>query len=55
MGRGSRSKRENAGCRVCLGDHDDEIHQATLRVRQWFRHEVLRKLDGIVEDASEAA
>ena len=24
-------------CRVCLLPHDDEIHQATLAVREWHR------------------
>jgi len=28
-------------CRVCLGDHDPEVHDATERVRRWFRGEVL--------------
>jgi hypothetical protein len=31
-----------AECRICLGDHDDEIHDATLSVRRWFRDEVTR-------------
>lgn len=49
------TKPKDTNCQVCFGQHDDEIHQATLRVRQWFRDEVLRKLAGIVEDATEAA
>ncbi len=24
-------------CKVCLGEHNDKIHEATLRVRSWFR------------------
>ncbi len=28
-------------CKICLGPHDDEIHAATLRVRAWFRSQVL--------------
>lgn len=24
-------------CSVCMVDHDEEIHAATLRVRKWFR------------------
>lgn len=24
-------------CSVCLGQHDEEIHAATLWVRKWFR------------------
>ena len=31
-----------AECRICLGPHDDEIHAATLSVRQWFREEVTK-------------
>lgn len=29
-------------CAVCLGQHDDEIHAATLSVRAWFREEVTK-------------
>jgi len=29
-------------CSVCLGEHDDEIHAATLSVRGWFRDEVTK-------------
>ena len=29
-------------CSVCLGEHDDEIHSATLSVRRWFRDEVTK-------------
>jgi hypothetical protein len=31
-----------ADCRICLGPHDDEIHNATLSIRQWFRDEVTK-------------
>jgi len=31
-----------AECRICLGPHDDEIHEATLSVRRWFRDEVTK-------------
>jgi len=27
-------------CHICLGPHDEEIHEATLSVRRWFREEV---------------
>jgi hypothetical protein len=27
-------------CPVCLVEHDEEIHAATVRVRQWFRKQV---------------
>jgi len=29
-------------CPVCLGEHDEEIHAATLSVRSWFRDEVTK-------------
>ena len=29
-------------CKVCLAPHDEETHEATLRVRQWFRDQVTR-------------
>jgi hypothetical protein len=29
-------------CSVCLGEHDDEIHAATLSIRGWFREEVTK-------------
>jgi len=32
-------------CKVCLIDHDPETHEATLRVRQWFRQELARRLE----------
>jgi hypothetical protein len=27
-------------CRVCFAPHDEEIHSATLRVREWLRGQV---------------
>ncbi|MBZ5575390.1 MAG: hypothetical protein LAP40_02385 [Acidobacteriia bacterium] len=29
-------------CPVCLGQHEEEIHIATIRVHRWFRAEVTR-------------
>ena len=29
-------------CPVCLGLHEQEIHDATTRVRRWFRGEVTK-------------
>jgi hypothetical protein len=29
-------------CKVCLGEHDDEIHLATLRVHAWHRQQVTK-------------
>ena len=38
---GYRSKE----CRVCLGQHEEQIHDATLSVRQWFRGEVTKSFN----------
>ena len=27
-------------CKICLVQHDDEIHAATLSVRNWFHEQV---------------
>jgi hypothetical protein len=32
-------------CPVCYAAHDEEIHQATLRLRDWFHHEVTHRLE----------
>ena len=32
-------------CPVCLGQHEEQIHDATLNVRQWFRGEVTKSFD----------
>lgn len=32
-------------CRVCLGSHDEEIHEATVTVHQWLRSEIARRTD----------
>jgi hypothetical protein len=29
-------------CAVCLSTHDDEIHEATLRLHRWFHAQVTR-------------
>jgi hypothetical protein len=31
-------------CKVCLGEHDPETHEATLSVHGWFRIEVTKNL-----------
>ena len=30
-------------CKVCLAQHDDEIHAATNRVHGWFRFQVTKR------------
>jgi hypothetical protein len=29
-------------CKICMVQHDDEIHAATLSVHQWFRDQVVQ-------------
>jgi hypothetical protein len=29
-------------CKVCMVPHDDEIHAATLSLREWFHYEVTK-------------
>jgi hypothetical protein len=31
-------------CHLCLGPHDNEIHEATLRLHMWLRREILRQI-----------
>lgn len=31
-------------CHLCLGSHDDEIHEATIRLHKWLRREILRQI-----------
>ncbi|MGA2722238.1 MAG: hypothetical protein ABSG79_07460 [Bryobacteraceae bacterium] len=45
-GQGIRTARRRfKECPVCLGQHDEQIHDATLSVRQWFRGEVTKSFD----------
>jgi hypothetical protein len=39
-------------CAVCCATHDEDTHEATLRLHQWFRHQVTRYL---VEEELDAA
>ncbi|MGA1994272.1 MAG: hypothetical protein ABSH45_00715 [Bryobacteraceae bacterium] len=34
-------------CRICMGEHDEETHSATLAVRAWYRAEVTKYLDDV--------
>ena len=27
-------------CTICYAAHDDEIHQATVSIHEWFHHQV---------------
>jgi hypothetical protein len=40
---------EPSECRTCLGPHDDEIHNATVAIHDWFRWQVTRHLTTAVE------
>jgi len=39
------SARKNSDCPVCLIQHDDEIHAATLRIHQWVRDRLAGRID----------
>ncbi|MBZ5623549.1 MAG: hypothetical protein LAQ69_33225 [Acidobacteriia bacterium] len=39
-------------CTVCLVEHDDEIHAATLSVRSWFHQQVVQ---GFYDEPSDEA
>jgi hypothetical protein len=38
------SETDGHECPICLVEHDDEIHAATLSIRQWWKHQVTRYL-----------
>ena len=42
-------------CSICLGEHDEEIHAATLSVRGWFRDEVTKSFRIVPEVLVESA
>jgi hypothetical protein len=35
-------------CKVCLTEHDPEIHEATLQVHRWLRENIEYKLRPVV-------
>ncbi len=37
-------------CRVCLVEHDDEIHAATLSIHSWFQEQVTLGLYDYTDD-----
>jgi hypothetical protein len=39
-------------CEVCGIGHDEGIHEATLSVHEWFRHQVTRYLHETGEEAT---
>jgi len=42
-------------CRICLGQHDDEVHAATERVHEWLREQVELVLHAASQDAASEA
>jgi hypothetical protein len=42
-----------ADCKVCYAPHNDEIHEATLRIRRWLNGEISRKLSNGFETGQE--
>jgi hypothetical protein len=44
-------------CKVCLVEHDSEIHEATVRLHEWLRDRVKRSIEDPqpVEAAADAA
>ena len=38
-------RKHDSDCPVCYAPHDEEIHEATLRLRGWFRHQVTHRLE----------
>lgn len=42
IARGVTERVRTADCPVCLGQHEQEIHEATTRIRRWFRSEVTK-------------
>jgi hypothetical protein len=42
-------------CAVCYATHDDEIHEATLRIHQWFCGQVTHHFEDDVFFAPELA
>jgi hypothetical protein len=37
-------------CKICLAQHDEEIHAATNRVHGWFRAQVSKHLHDPADD-----
>ena len=51
----SQNPAKTPDCKVCVVEHDEDIHNATLRVRDWFAAQVKRNfVDYNAEEAVEA-
>jgi len=42
IAKGVSERIRTVDCPICLGQHEQEIHEATTRVRRWFRSEVTK-------------
>ena len=42
-------------CRICLGEHEEDIHTATVNVREWFHFQVVKNLEEQVPDEAYVA
>ena len=47
------TKNSKSECAVCYSNHDDEIHEATLRIHRWFLGQVTRNFENCAPPASE--
>jgi hypothetical protein len=43
--RKKRKSDSESECDVCYAAHDEEIHQATIRIRQWLSRQVNHRFD----------
>jgi hypothetical protein len=37
-------------CKICLAQHDEQIHAATIRVHEWFRAKVTKHVNLSADD-----
>jgi hypothetical protein len=50
-------RKAESDCPVCYATHDEEIHEATMRLRGWFRQQVnhsLREEENSTSDTLQA-
>jgi hypothetical protein len=41
----TKTKLKAKDCKVCMMEHDEEIHDATLSVRRWFAFQVTKHFE----------
>jgi hypothetical protein len=42
-----RTSLKKPECAVCYSTHDEEIHEATLRIHRWFRGQVTHNFEDL--------